>query len=201
AQVRAARQSGYQDGYRDGLAALEGFKQSFASQMTAQIGVLMGSLGQQLDTLEKDMARCLADSATALARQIVRSEIAQRPELVQAVAREATEALLRSARQITLRVHPDDQPLVAEGAAEALAARGARLIADNEIARGGCLVESDIGVVDATMQARWSQCVATLGSEAPWGEPEGETPAQPGPQPRDEADQAIAAQGGQDGTA
>src|SRR3954463_3989645 len=29
-EVRAARQSGYQEGYRDGLVALEGFKQSFA---------------------------------------------------------------------------------------------------------------------------------------------------------------------------
>src|SRR4051794_4806632 len=30
-QLKAARQSGYQDGYRDGLAALEQFKQSFAA--------------------------------------------------------------------------------------------------------------------------------------------------------------------------
>src|SRR5450432_2484517 len=39
-QLRAARQAGYQDGYRDGLVALEGFKQSFASQTTSQVGAL-----------------------------------------------------------------------------------------------------------------------------------------------------------------
>lgn len=168
AQWRAARQSGYQDGYRDGLVALESFKQSFAAQMSAQIGVLLQSLGEQHDALERQMAQCLAVSATQLARQIVRSELALRPELVQAVAREATEALLLSARHITLRVHPDDQVLVAQGAADVLAARGARLIADAQIARGGCLVESDIGVLDATLQARWNRCAAALGGTEDW---------------------------------
>ena len=168
AQCRAARQSGYQDGYRDGLVALDGFKQTFAAQMCAQIGALMQSLGDQHDALERQMAQCLATSATSLARQIVRSELSLRPELVQAVAREATEALLLSARHITVRVHPDDQPLVAQGAADVLAARGARLVADAQIARGGCLVESDIGVLDATLQARWSRCAAALGNTGDW---------------------------------
>ena len=157
AQLRAARQSGYQDGYRDGLAALEQFKQSFASQMTAQIGQLTQSYGSELDALQQDMARALAVSATHLARQIVRSELAQRPELVATVAQEALDTLLMSARQVTVRVHPDDHPLVAQGAAEVLSARGARLLADASIARGGCLVESDIGVVDASIAARWKR--------------------------------------------
>src|SRR4029077_11621979 len=71
-QLRAARQSGYQDGYRDALLALEGFKQSFASQTTTQVGALVRSVGEQLDTLQQEMARALATTATALARQVLR---------------------------------------------------------------------------------------------------------------------------------
>jgi flagellar assembly protein FliH len=168
AQLRAARQSGYQDGYRDGLVALDNFKQSFATQMTAQIGLLVRSMGDQLDALEQQMAQSLAVSATQLARQIVRSELSTRPELVETVAREATEALLLSARHITVRVHPDDMAVVAQGAADVLAARGARLVADGQITRGGCLVESDIGVLDATLQARWSRGAAALGNDESW---------------------------------
>jgi flagellar assembly protein FliH len=168
AQLHAARQSGYQDGYRDGLAALEQFKQSFAAQTTAQIGQLTQAYGHELDALQQDMARALAVSATHLARQIVRSELEARPGLVADVAQEALDALLMSARQVTVRVHPDDQPLVAQGAAEALGARGARLVADPSIARGGCLVESDIGVVDASIAARWKRAVAALGCEETW---------------------------------
>src|SRR5947209_9376627 len=63
-ELRAARQSGYQDGYRDGLVALEGFKRTFASQTTAQVGTLVRSVGEQLDTLQQAMARALAATAT-----------------------------------------------------------------------------------------------------------------------------------------
>jgi len=168
AQLHAARQGGYHDGYRDGLVALEQFKQSLAAQMTAQIGQLTQSYGHELDALQQDMARALAVSATHLARQIVRSEIEARPDVVAVVAQEALDTLLMSARQVTVRVHPDDHPLVAQGAAEVLSARGARLIADASISRGGCLVESDIGVIDASVAARWKRAVASLGCEETW---------------------------------
>ncbi len=167
-QLNAARQGGYHDGYRDGLAALESFKQGFAAQMTAQIGALMQSYAAQMDGLQQEMASTLAAAATSLARQVVRSELATRPEKVALVAQEALETLLLSARHIAVRVHPDDHALVAQGAADTLAARGARLIADAGIERGGCVVESDIGVIDASIETRWRRAAAALGSEAPW---------------------------------
>ena len=168
AQLRAARQSGYQDGYRDGLVALEGFKQSFASQTTAQIGVLVQSLTTGMSGLQQDMARTLAVCATHLARQIVRTELASEPARIAMVAHEALDTLLLSAQHITLRVHPDDHALVAQGASEVLAARGARLLSDLSMSRGGCLVESDIGVIDASIETRWRRAAASLGNDEPW---------------------------------
>ena len=168
AALQAARQAGYQDGYRDALVALDGFKQGYAKQATAQVGTLVQSLGDALDGLQQDMARTLAVCATHLARQIVRSELVTRPDLVAQVAQEALDTLLLSARHITLRVHPDDHALVAQGAAEVLATRGARLLADAGIARGGCLVESDIGVIDASLDTRWRRAAAALGIDESW---------------------------------
>jgi len=166
--LRAARQAGYQDGYRDGLVALDAFKQSYATQTSAQIGALVQSLGAEFDGLQQDMARTLAISATHLARQIVRSELATRPDLVAQVAHEAIDTLLLSAKHITLRVHPDDHAFVAAGAADVLAARGARLLSDAALTRGGCLVESDIGVIDATLETRWRRVAASLGIDEGW---------------------------------
>jgi len=167
-QLLLARQSGYQDGYRDGLVALEGFKQSFARQATSQVGALLQSIGGQLDALQEEMAKALVQSAFGLARQVVRSELASRPEAAAIVAREAIDTLLLSARHITLRVHPDDHAHVAEGAGDVLAARGARLVVDAALSRGGCLVESDIGVIDASIETRWLRAVAALGGQPPW---------------------------------
>ena len=167
-QVRVARQAGYQDGYRDGLVALEGFKQSFAHQATLQIGALLQSTGSQLDALQQLMADTIAATAVNLARQVVRAELRAHPHAVVSVAREALDTLLLSARHITLRVHPDDHPLVADGAGDVLAARGARLVADPAITRGGCLVESSIGHIDASVETRWRRAAATLGRDDPW---------------------------------
>lgn len=181
-QLRAARQSGYQDGYRDGLVALDGFKQSFAAQTTTQVGALVTAIGEQLDALQQDMAKCLAATATQLARRIVRSELTARPECVALVAEQAIETLLQSARHIVVRLHPDDHALVEAGAAEAIAARGARLVDDASISRGGCRIDSDIGSVDATIDERWRRAAAALGcddgwsGEAPPATPEAEAP-------------------------
>ena len=167
ARIAAARQAGYQEGYRDGLVALESFKESFAQQATSQVGALLEAFDRQLGALDNDIAQALARSAVQLARQVLRSELAVRPELVARVAAEAVAAVMLSARQITVRVHPLDLPLVEEGAAEALTARGARLAASSEIERGGVLVHSDVGSVDARIAGRWAQAAAALGSALP----------------------------------
>jgi flagellar assembly protein FliH len=72
-----------------------------------------------------------------------------------------------SARHIVVQVHPLDLPLVATGAAEVLQARGARLQANADIQRGGVLVQSDVGSVDAGISTRWAQAAAALGAELP----------------------------------
>jgi flagellar assembly protein FliH len=167
ARVVAARQMGYQEGYRDGLVALESFKQSFAQQSTAQLGQLLQAFDEQLNQLDGEIAAALAQTAVQLARQVLRAELLARPELVAQVASEAVGAVMLSARHISVQVHPLDLPLVAQGAEETLNARGARLSANAQMARGGVLVNSDVGNVDARIGTRWSQAAAALGSVLP----------------------------------
>jgi len=174
AQVAAARQAGYQDGYRDGLVALDSFKQSFAAQMASQLGPLLQSFGTQIDALEQQMAQAVAKTAVMLAQRVVRAEIETHPEHVVEAATQAVNAVLQSARHIRVLVHPQDHALVAAGAAEALEARGARLLAQPGIERGGCVVESDLGQVDARIAARWRQAAAVLGSDLPWDDGDAE---------------------------
>ncbi len=166
AERHAARQAGYQDGYRDGLAALESFKQHFAAQAMAQVGALLESLDAQTRALDARVADTLARCAVQLARQVVRSELVTRPALVVQVAQDALAAVTLAARHVTLRVHPADLPLVAEGAEEALRARGARVVADESIERGGLVVDSEAGSIDARIATRWAQAAAEL-SAAP----------------------------------
>ncbi|MCH8178393.1 MAG: flagellar assembly protein FliH [Proteobacteria bacterium] len=167
-----ARQEGYQDGYRNGLAALESYKQTQAAQMAAymsdQVGALASDFHQRLESLEQQLAGRIAGVALELARQVVRTELRQSPELVVDVAEQALGTLLASARQVIVRLNPEDHALAQAQLSEMLAARGARLVPDAGVLRGGCVVESDIAVVDATVEARWARAAASLGYEAPW---------------------------------
>ena len=167
ADQQAAHQDGYQAGYRDGLVALESFKQTFAQQMAAQLGQLVVAFDAAFVELEGQVAQSVARVATGLARQVVRSELAVRPELVAQVATDAINAVLLSARHIRVFVHPDDLTLVKDGAGEALSARGAQLLADATLARGGCRVESDLGQIDARVQVRWEQAASAFGQTLP----------------------------------
>jgi flagellar assembly protein FliH len=168
ARIEAARQQAYEEGYRDGMAALEGFKQTYTAQVGARVGQLVQSFDAQWAHLESQMADAVSRSALLLAQQVLRSELTTQPSLVRAVAAEAINAVLMSARQVLVRVHPDDLPLVAEGAGEALQARGARLQADPHVQRGGCSVESDAGAIDATIESRWARAAQAMGHALPW---------------------------------
>jgi len=167
-QLHAVRQGGYQDGYRDGMAALDAFKHSFAQQVSAQVGAVVRGFDAEMRALEDEMAASLARIAVELARQVVRSELVQRPELIARVAHDAVEALQLSARQLRVRVHPDDYPLVQQGAGEEFHAREAQLIPDPEVPRGGVKVDADIASVDATVAARWQQAMASIGQPSIW---------------------------------
>ena len=167
ARVAAARQAGYQDGYRDGLVALESFKAGFAQQATSQIGALLDAFDEQLGRIDAEVAQQVAATAVLLARQVLRTELVTRPELVAQVAGEAVNAVMLSARHISVQVHPLDLPLVAEGAEEALQARRARLMANPAIQRGGVLVQSEVGAIDARIATRWAQAATAMGSELP----------------------------------
>jgi flagellar assembly protein FliH len=180
----AARQAGYQEGYRDGLVALDNFKRSLAQQNAAQFGALMQQFDEQLDALEFEMAQCIARVAASIAQQVVRDELRQQPERIARVAHEAIEAVGMSARHIVVQVNPQDHALIEQGAAEVIAARGARLVSDPTIERGGCRVLSDVGTIDARIEARWQEAAAAVGADVPWvaGEVAANTAT---PQPRD----------------
>ncbi len=170
--LREARQTAYQEGYRNGLAALESYKQTQSAQMAAhmsdQIGMMASDFHQRLEALEQQLAGRIAGVALELARQVVRADLAQQPETVVQVAEEALSTLLTSARHVVLRLHPDDHAMAQAQLAEVLAARGVRILGDAAVTRGGCVIESDIAVVDASVEARWERAAACVGHRAPW---------------------------------
>jgi flagellar assembly protein FliH len=99
---------------------------------------------------------------------MVRTALDVKPELILAVVREAIDYLPTLQQPAILTLHPDDALIVKGSIGHELDKSGWRVVEDANIARGGCRVDSDIGLVDATIEERWRRAVAALGSEVPW---------------------------------
>lgn len=131
----------------------------------AQLERLLSELRARFAELESAGADALLDCALAIARQVVRREIATRRDALLPAAREAVALVVESQTHPRVYVNPEDyEVLRADLEADGLF-KGCRFIADPQIARGGCRVETSLGEIDATVQTRWQRVLAALGVE------------------------------------
>jgi flagellar biosynthesis/type III secretory pathway protein FliH len=93
----------------------------------------------------RDAEASVVDLALAVAKRVIGQELSTHPDRVRALVREALDRV-RRATHVRVRVHPED-------AAE-LAVEGIEVVADASIERGGCIVQSDLGDVDARLDVR-----------------------------------------------
>src|SRR4030095_15624726 len=101
-------------------------------------------------TLIQEAEREMVQLALTLARRVVHREVTLDPELAAALAHVALERL-GATTPATIRLHPADSPIVAQDGARGGGAT-VPVVPDPSISRGGCLVESDFGSVDATIE-------------------------------------------------
>lgn len=104
---------------------------------------------------ERDRALAQAERevvklALAAAERIVGEQIALEPERVQRIVRDVI-ARARRASRLTVRVHPDDVPAVRALEHEV---HSLSVEPDPEVARGGCVVRSDVGELDARLEVQ-----------------------------------------------
>lgn len=115
---------------------------------------LLEELGRQgPEILAERFAPAVVTLALEVARKIVRREVEQNPALLVAWAREAAERL-HGAGELVVRVNPQDLELLrSSGVQVDRTDLGLRWVADPAV-DGGCVVESDAGVVDATVSTQ-----------------------------------------------
>jgi len=102
---------------------------------------------QILEQTRTQAEPALVALAAKAARRVVRAELKQSPEQIVAIVREVLDRA-RRATSLTLRAHPADLPLLAKVAASA------ELVADDSLERGGCVLVSELGEVDARLEVQ-----------------------------------------------
>lgn len=108
----------------------------------------------------------LSRVVVAAASRVVHEELALAPERIAAIVADVV-ARARRAKELTVRVHPDDAPIV-ERMAHAIGARAGRaapfvVYPDASVERGGCVVMTDLGELDARLSVRIDSLARALG--------------------------------------
>jgi flagellar assembly protein FliH len=153
---------GFDDGKRKGYelgerAGLESAMQKLESLLTGG-NKLIGELGDLHRQACRDVEADLVQLALAVARKIVGREVSLGPEVVTRIVRQAL-GRVENAGRITIKLNPADLELLAEIKPQLLSslpeAGRAAFESDAGIARGGCLIETDGGEVDARIERQF----------------------------------------------
>ena len=137
-----ARREGFLAGREEGLA-----------EITAGVLGVALERARSAAAAEADLRRL----AVRIAERLLGHQLAVAPEMVADIVRAAL-AAARSRAGVTLRVHPEDLPLVDRERPRlaAVLRQGAplALVADPLVERGGCVVDTGRGVVDARLSVQ-----------------------------------------------
>jgi flagellar assembly protein FliH len=161
-----AYQKGYEQGQKDGFE----FGQRSMAIVKEHLEGLFEELQCLPETLLKEYREWLIEMCLSISRRIVRRELAtdsgQLSQLIDNLLREAVDE-----HTLTIHVHPDDLDLMEKHLdLTSLAERSGRtfsLRADANLERGGCRLESDVQLLDASIEKQFSIIEQALKKDEP----------------------------------
>ena len=163
--LETIQQQAHDEGRAAGLAEGRAIAQQELKECAARLESVYAAAAHPLLALDEQAAGELTQLAMIVARRVVASELHLMPELVAKAVREAAKALPAATREIRVYLHPDDLALVR---AMEIAERDWQLVADPNLDRGDCRIESERSRLDARVATRLAAVVdAVLGDAAP----------------------------------
>jgi len=179
AEIEALQQLAYTEGYAQGyeIGVEQGHKDGFTAghtklekQLTERLQRLdsvLSFISRPLSELDEQMVSQLTDMSILISRQLIRRELHTDPGQVIAAVREAMSALPVNTRDTRIFLHPDDAILVREVfSISEEREQNWKLIEDPSLTRGGCRIDAENSKIDATVEYRLNQIIASLlGSE------------------------------------
>jgi type III secretion protein L len=133
------------------MALAESTERGYAAGLDQWNDALADAWKKREDFITQHEAE-LVKLAVAIAKKIIGRSIELNPGTVLQTAKEALRGV-RSQRRVTIKVHPSDEDGLREqaGSLKMLGAEVGELVivGNPSIEAGGCIVESDLGVIDA----------------------------------------------------
>ncbi len=147
----------YNDGFLQGKKDGEELGKRQFEAMSNRLRSLIEALSQQGDTLFAKYETQIVRLALEIAKKVVQRELETSPEIVVDVVRRAAKEI-SEATSIKIMLNPKDLDIVKEYVLNDIELTGGHQIeftAHSDLKRGGCIIETEFGLVDASLEGRW----------------------------------------------
>ncbi len=152
--------SAFESGFRQGERAGKEIAEKKMETIIRRYGDAIEELGKVKQALYVQVEREIVRLVVEVARKIVRREIQVDPEIVQTLVRVALDHAAEKST-VTVRLNPADVSFLHEKHPgwdkEVEGGREVVLVADKAIERGGCLLQTDCGDVDARIEEQFRE--------------------------------------------
>ncbi len=156
-----AYEKGFAQGQKDGM---ELGRQQYES-MAAKLKELLRSLEAEIERHVLNLEKPLLSLVKMMAEKVIHREISLGPEVLKDCLQEALQYVVEQSR-VRLHLHPEDieymEDIVQELAKEFSRLKDFELVPDESLSRGGCLLETDFGLIDATYERKWREILQKL---------------------------------------
>lgn len=148
------KKGGYQEGYQEGLA---------------QVTELLAKARVEYDQIFKNSQKDLLNLGFKIAEKIIGKQIELDQNVIVDIVGHALQAV-RQSRQITVRLNPEDAKILKANKDILVQKLGTGRVVDfyedKKVERGGCIIESEIGIVDAQLQKQLERLKKVLSAES-----------------------------------
>lgn len=157
------------DGFAEGLKRGESQGLEKFNAVVENITGVLSDIQKEREQLIKSSEKEILDLAFAIARKIIHQELAANPDIVQRNVREAL-SKVTAQKTVKVLVNEDDYTLVESHRDEILSCiKGVdeiSIVADSFVGKGGCMIEAELGNIDATVESQFDEIKRALEEEA-----------------------------------
>ncbi len=173
-QAEALREAAWQEGHHEGKIAA---RLAVEAEVRAEWDARKSALREEMDQLagqiaaareqlwQKQESEMLA-LTLAIARQVVKTEVQQNPDVIRQVISNAIRRVTDK-ENLRIRVSIADAPCVKEMRDDLLEVidglRHLEIIDDRRVGEGGCVIETNAGTIDAKIETQLGEVARALG--------------------------------------
>lgn len=144
------KQSAYQEGFNTGIQQAQADLENFRNT----IGAFLGAE----DRVFNEIAPNILVIAMEIAQKIIKTEIKSDPQIVLNTIIDVLKTLSKNEPKIVLRVNPMQVQYIKDTLPEEIKLLGMEtklsILSDESITEGGCIVQTNNGIVDASIEAQ-----------------------------------------------